>query len=115
MIKIEATFDNLSERKDRSTVLKFDTRELSDSELIELRHYRGLEGWLLFDLNDVQAEDIPDEDAELEQKSKATRLRGALYRLQEQELGRKPTEQEWKLYYNESMEKLISIIKNKLN
>ena len=50
-LTLPAIFDNFNERKDRSTTLRFETRELTDSELIELRGYKGFEGHLLFSMN----------------------------------------------------------------
>lgn len=113
-LTLPAIFDNFNERKDRSTTLRFETRELTDSELIELRGYKGFEGHLLFSMNQIKDEDIPTTDAEVETKTKSQRLRSVLYLVCKQE-NSKPTDEDVMAHYNREMERIIQHYKSKLD
>lgn len=113
-LTLPAIFDNFNERKDRSTTLRFETRELTDSELIELRGYKGFEGHLLFSMNQIKDDDIPTTDAEVETKTKSQRLRSVLYLVCKQENG-KPTDEDVMAHYNREMERIIQHYKAKLD
>jgi len=110
MIKQPAILDTIRDLKDRSGKLAFVTRELSNNEFNKLRDLRGLEGWILFDLNEIQEEEIPKEPAEMESKTPSQRLRSVLFILWKQQ-GEKG---EFKEFYRKRMEEIIQAIKNKL-
>lgn len=66
---------------------------------------------------DKELSDLDSIDLDLEDTSKtpSKRLRNVLWRLQEKELKRKPTDDEFKEFYKIRMEKLIELIKQKLD
>lgn len=107
-ITLPASFDNLAHRKDGSTSIKFDTRELNGEEVMTLLGFRNSEGWLMFSQNNEFK--IPEIDAELDLKSPSERLKNALYVLYKDE----PRITTFQTYYNENMEKLINIILSKV-
>lgn len=103
----------VSSRKDRSYTLKFETRELRGSDAAMLLEQLQSEGYLLYSPNnDISEVDIPDEkaDAMLGTKTRAQRLRGAIYRLWEQ----KGSKGKFEDYYESVMESLIDQVKAKL-
>lgn len=109
MLKLAATFDRFSSRSDGSFGLSFSTQEATEAELSMLHKHNRQFGWLLFDENDIQAEDVP-KDAADEEKSPSKRLRAVLFVLwvQEGKVG------EFDSFYREKMEKLISWAKGML-
>ena len=108
-------FTRAYDKVDGSVSLSFVTDlEIDNEDFVKMRDSKGMHGWLLFRENEVQDEEVPSVDAELDTKSKSQRLRGSLYRLLEQELGRKPTEEEWSKYYHKRMEAIIDKIKERL-
>ena len=66
---------------------------------------------------DKELSDLDSIDLDLEDTSKtpSKRLRNVLWRLQEKELKREPTHEEFKDFYKIRMEKLIELIKQKLD
>lgn len=100
-------------RKDGSASLSFDTRELTAEEIFTIMSLRHTEGWLCFSPNNEDLE-IPDEPAELDEKSPSERLRAVLfvYYKQETEAGRFVGL--FESFRKEKMEKLIEMIKGKL-
>ena len=71
----------ISRRKDKSVMLKFDTRELSPQETIALMQLEGSEGWLMYAPNEggLSVKDIPEGNAHTETKSPSERLRSVLF------------------------------------
>jgi hypothetical protein len=67
------------------------------------------------DLTQAEIDELNDVDIEIEGKTKSQRLRAVLWRLQEQEIGRKPTPEEFREFYSQRMEALIEQIKNRLD
>lgn len=114
MIKLPAIFDNYSERKDRSTLIKFETRELTDSELLEIRSLKGLEGKLIFDINDLDQDETTEVldsiDEDLGNKSPSQRLRSVLFVYWKEN----KLDKSFKDFYAQQMERIILTIKNKL-
>lgn len=108
-LQLPAQLDNLSLRKDGSVLLKFETRELSAQEMMMVLGFRNTEGWLLFSQNSEMK--APEGNAHLDTKSPSERLRDVLFVLYKQE-GETTT---FETFYNEKMEKLINMIKSKLN
>lgn len=102
--------------KDRSWSITLHTKELSSEEykyIVDALQFED-EGWFIYSPNEIKEEELPKEDAEFESKTPSQRLRGVLYRVLEQELGSKPSEENWRRYYNQSMEKIINKLKDRL-
>lgn len=114
MIRLPAILQSYHEKVDRSTSLRFDTRELHDAELLEIRHNKGLEGWLVFDLKEFEKYDVPEEDEGLDTKSPSTRLRNVLYVYYEQKKI-KETGKTFNEFYQQQMERIIDRVKKKLD
>lgn len=66
---------------------------------------------------DKELSDLDEVDLDLEDTSRtpSKRLRNVLWRLNEKELNREPTKDEFKEFYKIRMEKLIELIKQKLD
>ncbi len=107
-ITLPASFENITHRKDGSSKLSFETRELTGEEIMLLLGFRNSEGWLMFSQN--KEFKVPEMEAELDLKSPSERLRNALYVLYKDE----PRVSTFQTYYNENMEKLINIILGKV-
>lgn len=110
-IKLPAALDNFTERKDGSSRITFDSRELTEEEVLILRRFRNEEGWLLFSKNELDKEDIPDTDAEVDSKTPSQRLRAVLF-VRWKNLGEPET---FKMYYDKVMEKFINSVKDRLD
>jgi len=111
MIKLEATFTSFGSRSDGSARLSFTTQELEGADFAELKDAQNQYGWLLFSENDVNLKDLPKEDAEDKNKTPSKRLRATLFVLWKQtsESG------DFDAWYRIKMEKLIDIVKAKLD
>lgn len=97
----------ISRRKDRSSVLKFETRELSPEEVLILLALEGTEGWLTFSPNQEEVE-TPDEVAKVDDlKTPSTRLRNALYRVYKHETDNGKYVGIFQNYYADKLEKFI--------
>ncbi len=106
----------ISRRKDKSVKLSFETRELTPSETMTLMSMEGTEGWMVFSTNqDIKEEDIPQEDAELNQRSQAERIRSVLYILYTQDIASQKFVGTFQNYYKEKTEKYIEHLKNFIN
>lgn len=109
MLKVPATFDGYSSRADGSMGLRFSTQEATANDLAMVHAHVRLFGQLLFSENEIQAEDVPE--GVDEEKSPSKRLRATIFVLWKQE-GEKG---EFETFYREKMEKLINIVKAKLD
>jgi hypothetical protein len=115
VIKIPAQLSRFNPKVDRSMSIGFNTStEYDDELLLEVNRCIGSEGWLIYVENKVEEVEIPNVDADLQNKSKAQRLRNSLYVQLQQKLGRKPSEKEWHDYYDRSMEAIIYKVKQTL-
>lgn len=110
MIKLPAIMTGFASHADGGAGIRFTTNELAGEDYVALASEKGKFGWLIFKENDVQDEDIPNEQAE-EAKTPSQRLRAVLFVLWTQE-GKKGNFED---YYRNRMEKLIEVIKNKLD
>lgn len=110
-IKLPAALDDFRERKDGSSRITFDSRELTEEEVLILRRFRNEEGWLIFSKNEIDKEDIPDKDAEVDTKTPSQRLRAVLF-VRWKNLGEPET---FKMYYDKVMEKFINSVKDRLD
>ena len=113
-ILLPSTFDNLAFRKDGSVKVSFETPELSAEEIHFLLGQRNTVGWLLYSPNQVQAEDIPLEDSDIKQKTPSQRIRSVLFILYQQSTEKGTFVGEFQTYYNESMERIIQQLKDKI-
>lgn len=101
-------------RKDGSCSLSFDTRELSAEEIFTIMQMRNSEGWLCYAPNE-EALEIPDERAEVDEKSASERLRNVLYILYKQKTEKGEYVGLFESFRKEKMEQLIEFVKKKLD
>lgn len=101
-------------RVDRSATVAFDTRELTNEEVGELRDAASSEGWLVFSASTTAPEEltklVPSNDPEMAPKTPSQRLRATLFVFYKQS-----GEKDWESFYKEHMEKLIDFVKTKLD
>lgn len=114
MIKLPAELTSYIDKVDGSARLSFNTRELTDAEIILMRRMRNMEGWLLFGDTRPSDEDIPKDDPDVERKSAAQRLRAVMFLLWKQAGEEKETGLEFNEYYKTKMEMIIDKLKGKL-
>jgi len=67
-------------KNDGSVTLKFATPELTKEEINILLDNKMKVGWVLFSPNEIQVEDIPDKEAEMETKSPTKMLYNRMLR-----------------------------------
>ena len=117
MIKLSALVESVKDRKDRSCLLSFGTRELSNEEFNVMRDMRGLEGHLIFSSFEVQDEDIQKEltlDKETIGKTASQRLRAVLFVMWKQQIEDGESTMTFNEFYASNMERIINLIKDKL-
>ncbi len=123
---IQVELKNYNRRADDSVSFKCDSLiELSSKEIGDIDSYSGSVGILaLTDTtigNEVKVDideiikNLPENDAIDNYKSPSKRFRDILWRLQEQELGRKPTTEEFADYYKMEYNKISEHYKNKFD
>jgi len=121
---IQAELKNYNRRADNSVSLRLDSLiELSSSDIAEVDSHRGqiaivvLTDSLVGNDVDIDIDDIlknlPENDALENYKSPSKRFRDVLWRLLEQKLRRKPSEEEFAEYYKKEYEKIINHYKDK--
>lgn len=113
-IILPAQLNPISRRKDKSLKLSFETRELQADETMTLMSLEGIEGWITFSPNS-EAIEIPEENAKLDTKTESQRMRSVLYRLYLQDTQASKFTGLFQSYYSERMEKLIQLLKDKLD
>jgi hypothetical protein len=101
-------------RKDGSCSISVDTRELNAEEIFMIMGLRNTEGWFAFAPNENEIE-IPEERAETDEKSPSERLRAVLFVLYKQETEKGKFVGLFETFRKEKMEKLIEMIKSKLD
>jgi len=101
-------------RKDGSASISFDTRELTSEEIFTIMSLRHSEGWLCFAPNEEQLE-IPEERAEVDEKSASERLRAVLFVWYKQETQNGKFTGLFETFRKEKMEKIIEGVKSKLD
>lgn len=112
-IILPAILNPISRRKDKSVKLGLETRELSPEETLALMAIEGSEMWLCLAPNEKDLE-IPEEQAEVDEKSPSERLKAVLYVLYKQETEKGKYIGLFENFRREKMEKLIEMIKSKL-
>lgn len=100
-------------RKDGSAALSFDTRELTAEEIFTIMSLRHSEGWLCFSPNENDLE-VPEEKAELDEKTPSERLRAVLYVWYKQETESGKYVGLFDSFKKEKYEQLIEFVKRKL-
>ena len=105
--QVEAQLTAMRPLVDRGMSVTFHTKEINSDEKSKMMDYLMSSGWLLFKENQIQDEDVPAQDADLQIKTPSQRLRGVLYVIWN-EKGRKG---EFRDFYNDWMEKIIEKLK----
>lgn len=115
MLTLPAILNPISRRKDKSVKLSFETRELSDTEVLALLKMEGSEGWLLYAPSEaeIDQEAIPDYKPELGVKSASERLRAVIYVHYKQAVEAGLYVGIADVFYKEQMEKIIEGYKSK--
>ena len=111
MIKLPATFMRFGSKSDGSASLSFCTQELQAEDFVAFKNAQNQFGWLVFQENDINARDIPSEQAEDKQKTPSKRMRATLFVLWKQQ----GSQGDFEVYYREKVEKYIEFIKSKLD
>ncbi len=101
-------------KNDGSASIAFDTRELGAEEIFTIMSLRHMEGWLCFSTNKDDIE-IPDERAEVDEKSPSERLRAVLFVWYKQEVAKGNFVGLFDTFRKEKMEKIIEGVKSKLD
>jgi len=124
MKNIQVELKNYNRRVDRSVSLRIDSLyEVSSKDIAEIDSHMGDFGVLVltdtqignevdFDVNKVLEGLEVDSDLP-QKKSPSKRFRDILWRLQEQKLGHKPSEEEFAKYYKAEYEKICQSYKDK--
>jgi len=85
--------------------------ELPPKEMATLFELRKSQGWWLFSENPLTEQDVPEEKAQVGEKTQAQRLRAVLHVLWEQR-GRQGTSE---TFYRTNMENIINQVKEQLD
>ena len=114
-LTLPAILNPISRRKDKSVKLSFETRELSDTEVLALLKMEGAEGWLMYAPNEaeIDPEDVPDYKPEIGVKSASERLRAVIYVHYKQSIDAGLYVGIPDVFYKEQMEKIIEGYKSK--
>ena len=110
-ILLPVQLNPISRRKDKSIKLSLETRELATDELLTLMSFEGQEAWMSLAFNKEQLPEAPTENAEIETKSHAQRLRSVLYILYKQAVKKGKYVGTFDSYYAEQMERYITKLK----
>lgn len=112
---LPAILQPISRRKDKSSVLKLETRELQPSELIALMALEGAEGYLQFSPNQ-NFDEVPEENARVtDLQTPSVRLKNALYVVFKQETTKGTYVGLFQQYYDQKLEKYIQHTLNQLD
>jgi hypothetical protein len=117
MFKTAVELRNYNRRMDKSVTLRVDTTfEMKPQDIAEIDSHLGDVGVLVLSDtpqgNDLDMEEIL-KDLEVDKdipkkKSPSRRFRDILWRLLEQRLGRKPSEEEFGVFYRDEYDKICS-------
>lgn len=114
-IILPVSLNPLSRRKDRSVKLSFETRELSQEEILSLMALEGNEMWIALAPNADEIPNTPDERAEVDEKTPGERLRAVLFVWFKQETEAGKFIGTFETFRRERTERIIEGIKSKLN
>lgn len=110
--QIEAILDGVTPLKDGGVSLRFHTNEATKENKVMLMDFYQSFGWLLFQANEHQENDIPKDRATRDVgKSPSQRLRAVLFVYWKQ-LGSKG---DFEIFYKQKMEYFIDKIKENLS
>ena len=121
---IQTELKNYNRRSDNSVSLRVDSLiEMSSEDIADIDRHRGDVAVVILtdsvvgnevnvDIDDI-LKNLPENDALENYKSPSKRFRDVLWRLLEQRLGRKPSEEEFAEYYKKEYEKIINHYKDK--
>ncbi len=112
-IHLPAILNPISRRKDKSCKLSLDTRELNHEEILTLMSLEGSEMWICLAPNQEDLQ-VPDEPAEVDEKSPSERLRSVLFVWYKQEVDAGKFVGLFETFKREKMEKIIEGVKSKL-
>lgn len=122
MILRIVTIEGTTPKKDKSVSLRFCTMEQTPEQAAELFSLMGKMAVIAikpdqesFLNEDIGKLDEIEVDLQDQGKTPSKRLRNSLYVLHSQEIGRKPTAEEFKDFYKMRMERMIEFVKNKLD
>ena len=111
----QVSLDSVTRKKDKSVGLRFTTDlEQSSQELADMDEGMGSRGVLYYkahgELTQQEVDELDTVDIELEGKTKSQRLRAVMYILWKQQ----GEQGDFKEFYSQKMEKIISQIKDRL-
>jgi len=111
-VKVTASLEQASTRKDGSVKLIFGTPELDSEKMAALFDLKNEYGWLIFAANGTPEVEIPEAPAPefKDEKSPSLRLRNVLF-IEWKQLG---TKLDFETYYRRKMEGFIDSIKEHL-
>lgn len=121
---IQTELKNYNRRSDNSVSLRADSLiEMSSEDIADIDRHRGDVAIVVLtdsvvgnevnvDIDDI-LKNLPENDTLENYKSPSKRFRDVLWRLLEQRLGRKPSEEEFADYYKREYEKIIEHYKDK--
>lgn len=116
LFQVAATIEKIETRKDHTAKIIIGTQELSPEAYSKLFELHQKTGWLLFKENSVSEEEIPEEEAPIDDNEKSTsqRLYNVLYvwYSQKKEAGR--ITKSFNEFRREYMEAKIQTIKDNL-
>lgn len=101
-------------RKDGSASISLDTRELTAEEIFTIMSLRHAEGWLCFAPNENDIV-IPEDNAEVDEKSPSERLKNVLFVWYKQEFDKGKFIGLFDSFRKEKMEQIIEGVKKKLD
>lgn len=101
-------------RKDGSCSISVDTRELNSEEIFTIMSLRNSEGWFSFAPNPDEII-IPEEKAEIDEKTVSQRLRSVMFVWYSQEMEAGRFTGLFETFRKIKMEVLIDLVKKKLN
>jgi len=123
---IQVELKNYNRRADDSVSFRCDSLlELSSKEIGDIDSYRGSVGFIVLtdstvgnevkvDIDEI-IKNLPENDAIDNYKSPSKRFRDILWRLLEQDLGRKPEKEEFVDYYKREYDKISEHYKDKFD
>lgn len=113
-ILLPATINPPVLHKDGSARISFDTRELAPEEVMVMMSMRNSEGWVCYSANkdDMQ---IPEENAEVDEKSASERLRNVLFVFYKKQVEAGKFVGLFETFRKQWMEKIIDGVKKKLD
>lgn len=105
----------ISRRADKSVKLSFITRELTPEEILTAMSLEGSEMWLCLAPEQSEA-NVPENmgAVEIGQKTAGQRMRSVMFILYKQDTENQKYVGTFDNYYNEKMEKLIQLLKDKI-